>query len=93
MEDKIFIDGMIFKAPHEKAPEFIKGTLSVKCEDFLAFMKVHSNKGWLNIDLKESKNGKYYAELNTWNPDQKQGAQFDSQGNRTNARGEDDFIF
>ena len=24
--------------------------------------------GWVNIDLKQSQNGKYYAEQNTWKP-------------------------
>lgn len=66
MADKTFIDGLIFKAPRATAPSFVKGSLSVKVEAFAAFAAQHQKDGWLNIDLKESKGGKYYAELNTW---------------------------
>lgn len=66
MADKTFIDGLIFKAPRATAPSFVKGSLSVKVEAFAAFAREHQKDGWLNIDLKESKGGKYYAELNTW---------------------------
>lgn len=65
MSDKQFVNGMIFKIP-TNAPEWVKGTLSVKAEDFYQFMKQHVNNGWLNIDLKVSKSGKAYAELNTY---------------------------
>ncbi len=69
MTDKVFIQGMIFKRPHEKAPDFVKGKLSVKVDEFIAFAKEHQNDGWLNVDLKEAQNGKYYAELDNWKPD------------------------
>ena len=64
--EKIFAQGLIFKAPRPKAPDFIKGTLSVKVDEFKEFIDKYINKGWVNIDLKVSKGGKYYAELNTW---------------------------
>jgi len=69
-DDKVFIDGMIFKAPHPKAPDFVKGTLSVKVSEFYVFCQQHQKEGWLNIDLKVSQAGKYYAELNTFKPTQ-----------------------
>lgn len=68
MADKIFTNGLIFKAPHQKAPDYVKGTLSVKVEDFKAFLDEHNKNGWVNISLKEAKSGKYYAELDTWEP-------------------------
>lgn len=90
-EEKIFADGLIFKKPHDNAPDFIKGQLSIKCQDFLEFMKKHSDKGWLNIQLKESQNGKYYAELDTWKPSQNRDVQFNELGERLDDRGEDGF--
>ena len=68
-QEKIFTEGLIFKEPRAGAPTFIKGSLAIKIEDFTAFIKKYNNgKGWVNIDLKVSQNGKAYAELNTWQP-------------------------
>jgi hypothetical protein len=65
-DEKTFIAGMIYKAPHPNAPDFVKGSLSIKVSEFSAFAQQHQKEGWLNIDLKESKGGKLYAELNTF---------------------------
>lgn len=65
-KEKVFVDGMIFKAKSPNAPEFIKGSLSVKVEEFPIFLKKHNNKGWVNIDIKQSQGGKFYLELNTF---------------------------
>lgn len=68
-EEKIFADGVYFKLPSEKAPGFIKGRLSFKVAEFSAFLSKHeSNAGWVNLDIKESKGGKYYVELDTFQP-------------------------
>jgi hypothetical protein len=69
--EKQFIDGLIFKKPKEGAPAFIKGSISIKVEELKAFLDKHQSNGWVNIDLKESQGNKYYAELNTWKPEQK----------------------
>lgn len=66
MSDKIFINGLIFKRPSLKAPDWVKGTLSIKVNELIEFLKINNKNGWVNIDLKESKDGKYYAELNTY---------------------------
>jgi hypothetical protein len=73
-DDITFIDGMIFKQPHPKAPDFVKGTLSIKVKEFATFAEQYAKDGWLNIDLKESKQGKYYAALNTFKPTDGQAA-------------------
>ena len=67
-EDKVFADGVIFKKPHENAPDFVKGSLSLKMKDLIEFAKKYHKDGWLNLDLLESRNGKYYAALNTFEP-------------------------
>ena len=67
-KEKVFVDGMIFKPKNLNAPDFIKGSLSVKVEEFPIFLKKHDNKGWVNIDIKQSQGGKIYLELNTFRP-------------------------
>lgn len=71
--NKIFADGLMWKDAHEKAPPFVKGTILVEASKFKAFMEANvqyiSPKGWLTIDMKESKKGGIYFELNTWKPE------------------------
>ncbi len=68
MTDKTFVDGVIFKLPRDNAPDFVKGSVSINMRQLIDFAKVHHKDGWLNLDLKVSKNGKAYAELDTWEP-------------------------
>ena len=69
MSDKVFVNGMIVKKPPENAPEFLKCRLSLKIYELQPFLEEHaSGDGWVNIDIKESKGGKLYAELNTFKP-------------------------
>lgn len=64
--EKVFADGMFFKRPREGAPDFVKGAVSIKVAEFIPFIEKHAKEGWVNLDLKESKGGKLYLELNTW---------------------------
>jgi len=69
MADKIFADGFRFEKPREGAPEFVKGKLSIKVPEAIAFLTKHqTNAGWVNLDLKKSKKGTLYLELNTFTP-------------------------
>lgn len=69
MADKIFVDGFRFERPREGSPEFVKGKLSIKVPEAIAFLTLHqTNAGWVNIDLKKSKKGTLYLELNTFSP-------------------------
>lgn len=73
MADKTFADGMLFKLPRDGAPDFVKGSVSIKVVEFVAFLQKHEkNSGWVNIDLKVSQGGKSYAELNTYEPEKPQ---------------------
>jgi hypothetical protein len=66
-EDKIFAQGLIYKAPRENAPDFVKGSLSIKTEEFTKFLEDHTKPdGWVNLDLKVSRGGKLYCELNQY---------------------------
>ena len=73
MENKevIFVKGMMWKDPSEKAPAWIKGKILVKTTEFVEFIKDNqqyiSEKGWLSIDIKESKKtGGLYMSLDTY---------------------------
>lgn len=67
--EKVFADGFIFKR-NEKAPDFVVGNISVKVEDAVAFLKKHEKNGWTNLQVKNSQGGKYYIELDTFEPKQ-----------------------
>jgi len=66
--EKIFPSGLIYKAPRPNSPDYVKGSLSVKVDEFKAFLEKHDNNGWVNLDFLKSKNGKLYFALNTWKP-------------------------
>jgi hypothetical protein len=64
-----FIDGLIVKAPHENAPEYVKAKLSIKREELIAWLQSQSGD-WVNADIKVSQAGKWYAAVDTWKPNQ-----------------------
>ena len=70
MAEKIFSDGMIVKAPRENAPDFVKGSLSFRTQEFVHWLEDHTKgDGWCNVDLLEGKSGKWYGALNTYSKD------------------------
>ena len=77
MSEKVFTDGIIFKLPREGAPDFVKGSISFKTQEAIAWIQQHTENGWCNIDLKVGQSGKAYAELNTWKPNQQTSQTFE----------------
>ncbi len=71
--DVKFVDGLIVKEPRQGAPEFIKMTISIKREDLIKWLSGET-KEWLNLDVKKSKKGSLYAQVNEWEPQSQQGA-------------------
>lgn len=68
MSDAIFPEGIYFKKPREGAPTFVKGDISIQPEKLYQWAKNHVNeKGYINIDLKISRENKLYLQLNTFN--------------------------
>ena len=65
-----FVDGMSWFAPHEKAPDFVKGKISIEPNKLMAFLKANkeflNDKGYFGVDVKKSKAGKIYLSLDTW---------------------------
>ena len=66
-KETIFPDGFILKR-NANAPEWVVGNLSIKVEEAIKFLTDHQKKGWVNIEMKISKEGKPYCELDTWEP-------------------------
>jgi|1_EtaG_2_1085319.scaffolds.fasta_scaffold86832_1 hypothetical protein len=70
--EKIFPSGLIYKLPREGSPEWVKGSLSIKVDEFKEFLDKNVNNGWVNLDfLKSKEGGKLYFALNDWKPDTK----------------------
>ena len=67
--EKIFAEGIYFNEPRESAPDFVLGRISFQSERARKFLEDNANqKGYVNVDIKRSKDGKIYCELNTWQP-------------------------
>jgi lipopolysaccharide export LptBFGC system permease protein LptF len=65
--DKKFIDGLIFKAPHENAPDYVIAKISIKRSELIAWLQSQDGD-WVNADLKKSQQGKFYAAVDDWKP-------------------------
>ena len=68
-----FVEGLFVKAPHPKAPDFVKAQISIKVEDLGKWLRAKykeslANEGWINLDVKESKGGKWYAAVSNYKP-------------------------
>ena len=73
MADAEFITGLLVKAPHEKAPEYVKARLSIKREELIAWLQSKDGE-WINADVKVSQGGKWYCAVDTWKPKDRQEA-------------------
>jgi hypothetical protein len=69
MSDIEFIDGLIVKAPHPKAPEYVKAAISIQPAKLAEWLAMHQGEEWVNVQVKESRGGKWYASVDTWKPD------------------------
>jgi hypothetical protein len=69
-----FVNGLIVKKPHENAPDFVKASISIKVADLGMWLREKHKAGeeWVNVDVKESRGGKWYAAVSTFKPKEKQ---------------------
>ena len=67
MTDPIFPVGIRVFPPREGAPEFVKGALSIETNKFCAWLG-QQPEPTVRLDIKQSRNGKWYLQLNTWKP-------------------------
>lgn len=70
MSDKIYAKGFYANAPRQNAPDYVKGSISIKVEDAINFLKENQNeKGYVNLDLLTSREeGKFSLLLNKYKP-------------------------
>ena len=64
-----FADGLIVKAPRNGAPDYVIGSLSIKREEFIAWLSSREGE-WVNLEMKRAKSGKCYAAVDNWKPNQ-----------------------
>lgn len=79
MSDTEFIDGLLAKPPRETAPDFIIGRLSIKREEMIEWLQARDDE-WINADIKESRNGKWYVAVDPWKPQQAGGGHGGARG-------------
>ena len=72
--DKVYPEGIMCFAPHEKAPDFVKGTIVITPNKLFAWLKDNPDllkdyKGdkQIRISLKSGKKG-LYCEVDTYDP-------------------------
>ena len=52
MSDEIeFVNGLIVKAPHANAPDFVKCAISIKVADLSEWL-AGKDEEWVNVDVK-----------------------------------------
>lgn len=69
-DKKYFPKGLFYNEPHPKAPDFVMGNINIKVSEFKAYLD-RVNGDTLKLDLKVNKEGKGYAEVNTYKPESK----------------------
>ena len=72
MADIEFVDGLMVKAPRDGAPDFVKGSISIKRVDLGNWLRAKDDE-WINLDIKVGKTGKWYVSVDNWKPDASQG--------------------
>ena len=70
MSDVEFPDGMYAAKPVSNRPEWIKAVIDIKLEDAIQFLEQQKAQGETRIQLevRESKGGKFYAAIDRWKP-------------------------
>ena len=68
----MLVNGMYFNPRSEKAPDFVKGGISIHVERFAEWLnensKIANEKGYIKISLKISKAGNPCAIVDTYEP-------------------------
>ena len=65
--EKKFAKGFFFNR-RENSPEFVIGSLGVRVDEAIEWVKQQKQKenGFINLDIKKGQSGKYYLELNEY---------------------------
>ena len=61
--------GIYLDEPRQGAPDYVKGKVSIKGEVAIPWIQEKMNeKGYVNLDLLENKEGELYLKVNDWKP-------------------------
>jgi len=79
---KTYPKGLYMDKPREGAPSFVKGKLSIKYDEFVAWLGTQkefvNEKGYMKFDLlKSDKDGKLYFTLDTYKANPTDGVPFE----------------
>lgn len=66
--EKKYLKGLFFNEKHPNAPDFVKGSISIKRLDLIEELQNRDDE-YIKLDCKINKEGKGYAEINTWKKD------------------------
>ena len=83
MAEVKYIQGMFVKR-HPKAPEFVICNLSFKVEEFIKFLQDNQKDGYVNAQIKLSKKGSYYAQVDDYAGKGKTGSNSNENSEMTN---------
>ena len=66
--EKRYPKGIYFNQPRENAPEFVKGSISIKKADLLIWLNAEApnDKGYINLDVLEGREGTPYLTVNEY---------------------------
>ena len=68
--------GLLVKAPHPNAPDFVICKLSVKIDEFIATLQANNKQGWCNFEvLRSREKGTLYSKFDTFEPKPQGGQQ------------------
>ena len=67
MAEVTFPEGISVKDPHESAPDFVQGRISMKKDELIPWLQKQEGE-WVNCDIKRSKGGKLYLQVDNWKP-------------------------
>jgi hypothetical protein len=69
-KEKVFAKGFFFERPHQNAPDFVRGKMSIKVSEAVEWLEANkSERGYVNLDLLLAKDGeKLYFVKNEWVP-------------------------
>ena len=73
MSDIVFAKGISFFKPHQNAPDFVIGNISIKGAELVPWLrenhKALANKdGYINLSVKMSKSGRPYVCVDSYKP-------------------------
>lgn len=77
MADITFPEGISAFKPNERAPDFVKASISIDVKKFQEWLQTHpelrDEKGYIKLSIKESskEGNKWYLAVNTYRPEAK----------------------